>query len=167
MFKSAKKKKGMIVGFVTLETAEQAKAVVEVQQKIHSKTFKNLRNSLLTFLVLQELNGKTIGNNRTLKVSDVIERPFEKMNKAALLEKPSPTNNDDEEASLLPDAATKSRSARDAVTPLAHMSYSDQLEHKKNNLAQILKRLVSISYLLVSFFRFMKDLIFSSIILNL
>lgn len=115
------------------------------------KLLKNLQNFILIFSGLQELNGKTIGNNRTLKVSDVIERPFEKINKAALLEKPSPTNNDDEEGSVLPDAASKSRSARDAVTPLAHMSYSDQLEHKKNNLAQILKRLVSISYLLVMF----------------
>ncbi|XP_057782659.1 zinc finger CCCH domain-containing protein 24 [Salvia miltiorrhiza] len=123
MFKSAKKKKGMIVGFVTFESAEQVKAAV------------------------QELDGKTIGNNRTLKVSDVIQRPFEKNNKTALPEKPSPdgnvtTHNDDVNDSLLPsDSALKGRSARDAVTPLAHMSYSDQLEHKKNSLAQILKRL--------------------------
>lgn len=112
---------------------------------------------------LQELNGKTIGNNRTLKVSDVIQRPFEKNNKAALPEKPSPdvnmtTNDDDENGSLPPsDSASKSRTARDAVTPLAHMSYSDQLEHKKNSLAQILKRLVSISYLLLMFLFYVKD----------
>ncbi|GFP84212.1 zinc finger CCCH domain-containing protein 24 [Phtheirospermum japonicum] len=129
VFKSAKKKKGMIVGFVTFESAEQAKVAVE------------------------GLDGKTVGNNRTLKVSDVIPRPFEKNNKAAL-QKPSPdgahsnqaesTNSDkvDDDGNLVPNVlALKSRSARDAVTPLAHMSYSDQLEHKKNSLAQILKRL--------------------------
>ncbi|KAL3618524.1 hypothetical protein CASFOL_037606 [Castilleja foliolosa] len=129
VFKSAKKKKGMIVGFVTFESTEQAKVAVE------------------------GLDGKTVGNNRTLKVSDVIPRPFEKNNKAAL-QKPSPdgahsnqaesTNNNevDDDGNVVPNAlALKSRSARDAVTPLAHMSYSDQLEHKKNSLAQILKRL--------------------------
>jgi tRNA (uracil-5-)-methyltransferase len=39
-------------------------------------------------------------------------------------------------------AGTSKKSARDAVAPLAHMSYNDQLEHKKNTMAQILKRLV-------------------------
>lgn len=126
---------------------------------------------LLIFLVLQELDGKSIGNNRTLKVSDVIPRPFEKNNKVALpphstekMEKPSPdsdsnttqsTNNDeaDEDGSLLHSGSVlKGRSARDAVTPLAHMSYYDQLEHKKNSLAQTLKRLVSKLYLLVILF---------------
>lgn len=123
VFKSAKKKKGMIVGFVTFESAELAKTAVE------------------------ELDGKSIGNSRTLKVSDVIPRPFEKNNRAALSEKAPPdsnatTNTVDEDGNSLPsDSVSKGRSARDAVTPLAHMSYSDQLEHKKNTLAQILKRL--------------------------
>jgi tRNA (uracil-5-)-methyltransferase len=34
------------------------------------------------------------------------------------------------------------RTVRDAVTPLAHMTYKDQLEHKKNSVAQLLKKLV-------------------------
>ncbi|KAG6417915.1 hypothetical protein SASPL_120112 [Salvia splendens] len=117
VFKSAKKKKGMIVGFVTFESEEQSKTAVE------------------------KLDGQTVGNNRTLKVSDVIQRPFENNNKAALPEKPSPDNDDENDSVLPSDSASKARSARDAVTPLAHMSYSDQLEHKKNSLAQILKRL--------------------------
>jgi len=37
--------------------------------------------------------------------------------------------------------ASSKKSARDAVTPLAHMPYNDQLEHKKHSMAQILKRL--------------------------
>jgi tRNA (uracil-5-)-methyltransferase len=39
-------------------------------------------------------------------------------------------------------AGSSKKSARDAVTPLAYMSYGDQLEHKKHTMAQILKRLV-------------------------
>lgn len=37
----------------------------------------------------------------------------------------------------------KGRSAREVVTPLAHLSYKDQLEHKKTSLAQTMKKLVS------------------------
>lgn len=102
--------------------------------------------------MLQELDGKSIGNNRTLKVSDAIPRPFEKNNKVALpgnasSDSNATTNSDDEDSSALPnDSVSKARSARDAVTPLAHMSYSDQLEHKKNSLAQTLKRLVNKLY---------------------
>ncbi|XP_051134439.1 zinc finger CCCH domain-containing protein 24 isoform X2 [Andrographis paniculata] len=133
LFKSAKKKKGMIVGFVTFENAAQVKKAVE------------------------ELDGKTVGNNRTLKVSDVIPRAFEQNNKAALSSRSTSeteklsgdgevtesTNNDevDDDGNLVSGSVAKGRSARDVVTPLAHMSYSDQLEHKKNSLAQILKRL--------------------------
>ncbi|EYU18840.1 hypothetical protein MIMGU_mgv1a0189601mg, partial [Erythranthe guttata] len=127
VFKSAKKKKGMIVGFATFESAEKAKIAAE------------------------ELDGKSIGNNRTLKVSDVIPRPFEKSNKVVSAQKLENTSTDgdmnesasnDENGNLVTDGSvSKGRSARDAVTPLAHMSYSDQLEHKKNSLAQTLKKL--------------------------
>lgn len=41
------------------------------------------------------------------------------------------------------DSMPKARSLRDVVTPLAHMAYVDQLEHKKGSLTQILKKLVS------------------------
>ncbi|KAL8501476.1 hypothetical protein ACS0TY_020850 [Phlomoides rotata] len=117
LFKSAKKKNGMKVGFVTFETAEQAKTAV------------------------QELDGKSVGNNRTLKISDVLPRAFEKNNKVG-----PALNTDnvevDEDGSLLPNGSVlKARSVRDAVTPLAHMSYSEQLEYKKNSLAQTLKGL--------------------------
>lgn len=36
MFKSAKKKKGMIVGFITFESEEQSKTAVEVHPNIPS-----------------------------------------------------------------------------------------------------------------------------------
>ncbi|KAL0417730.1 UNVERIFIED_CONTAM: Zinc finger CCCH domain-containing protein 24 [Sesamum radiatum] len=131
LFKSAKKKKGMTVGFVSFENVEQVKIAVK------------------------ELDGKSVGNNRTLKVADVIPRPFEKNNKPIQKsENPSldgdhtnmtdATNNDeaDGDGSLVPSGSVvKGRSVRDVVTPLAHMTYSDQLDHKKNSLAQTLKRL--------------------------
>lgn len=156
MFKSAKKKKGMIVGFVTFESAEQVKIAVEVNMRF---IWKILSLKFIThILVSQGLDGKSIGNNRTLKVSDIIARPFENINKAALaphstqkIENPSldgdlsNINNEAEEDGSLDSngSVLKGRSARDVVTPLAHMSYSDQLEHKKNSLAQTLKKLVS------------------------
>ncbi|KAL2507527.1 Zinc finger CCCH domain-containing protein 24 [Forsythia ovata] len=138
LFKSAKKKRGMVVGFVTFESAAQVKTAVE------------------------ELDGKSVGNNWTLKVTDVIPRSFEKKNKTALLpqttqqsEKPAPVSDSSDMTELKNDqgddpidgtlaldgSVSKGRSVRDVVTPLAHMAYADQLEHKKNSLMQTLKRL--------------------------
>nr|KYP68521.1 Zinc finger CCCH domain-containing protein 24 [Cajanus cajan] len=91
-FKFAKKKKGMMIGFVTFEDEEQMKS--------SSK----------------DLDGKTIGNKK-IKVADVIPRSFKKKSSA------------------------NTRNVRDAVTPLAHMAYADQLEQKKSSLMQILKKL--------------------------
>lgn len=114
-------------------------------------------------ICLQELNGKIVGNNRTLLVSEVIPRTFEKNNKAAVLphttqETKNPSqesdvtesanNNEagDDSDSVPNGSVTKAKSARDAVTPLAHMEYSEQLEHKKSSLMQILKKLVKPCY---------------------
>lgn len=57
--------------------------------------------------------------------------------------------NDD--GSALDDSTSKAKSARDAVTPLAHMPYGDQLEHKKNSVMQMLKKLVRNAFLLLCF----------------
>ncbi|KAK3022485.1 hypothetical protein RJ639_045814 [Escallonia herrerae] len=139
LYKSAKKKRGMIVGFVSFETAEQVKSAVE------------------------ELDGKSMGN-KTLKVADVIPRSFQRNNGLATptsqstehtLESASTDNNIEasETSNMIQDgdsidegvtpgsSALRGRSSRDVVTPLAHMSYVDQLEHKKNTLVQILKKL--------------------------
>ncbi|PPR80347.1 hypothetical protein GOBAR_AA40369 [Gossypium barbadense] len=138
-FKSAKKKKGMVVGFVSFESAEQLKSAVE------------------------ELEGKSFGN-KNLKVANVIPRPFERKVKSAMAatlssqqtiddasikenagvpiasnEVQDGATNDD--GSALDDSTSKAKCARDAVTPLAHMPYSDQLEHKKNYVMQMLKKL--------------------------
>ncbi|XP_031122709.1 zinc finger CCCH domain-containing protein 24 [Ipomoea triloba] len=106
LFKAAKKKKNMAVGFVTFENAEQVKSA-------------------------EELDGKQVGN-KTLKVSDVIPRSFEKQNKD---EKQVPSGE------MNSDSVLKGRSARSVVTPLADMSYAEQLENKKNSLMQSLKKL--------------------------
>lgn len=131
LFKSAKKKKGMTVGFVSFESTEQLKSSVE------------------------ELQGKIIGK-KNLKVADVIPRSFEKTIKSSMdcdnssvsSAAVSLTSNDDEDAantndgsSTPNDSVSKGKSAREVVAPLAHMSYSDQLEHKKNSLLHVLKKL--------------------------
>ncbi|KAK1398448.1 Zinc finger CCCH domain-containing protein 24 [Heracleum sosnowskyi] len=133
-FKSAKKRKGMLVGFVSFETAEQVKSAV------------------------QELKGKSFGN-KNLKIADATPRTFEKRKQG---EVPLPLSTqhttsenfavskssvgvddgDSIDDNITPESTvSKSRSARDVVTPLAHMSYVDQLEHKKSSLAQMLKKL--------------------------
>ncbi|XP_058199004.1 zinc finger CCCH domain-containing protein 24 [Rhododendron vialii] len=129
-YKSAKKKKGMLVGFVNFESAEQVKRAME------------------------ELDGTSVGN-KILKVADVVPRSFEKNFTQQNMNSTSIAENDEVLASsngcedgdtidndVKPDCSnSKSRSARDVVTPLAYMPYADQLEHKKSNLLQILKKL--------------------------
>ncbi|KAL1817113.1 hypothetical protein ACET3Z_019687 [Daucus carota] len=132
-FKSAKKRKGMLVGFVSFETSEQVKSAVE------------------------ELNGKSFGN-KDLKIVDATPRAYEKR-KAGEISLPQSTQNTSENSDApkssigvdntdsnddnmtVESTVSKSRSARDSVTPLAHMSYVDQLEHKKSSLTQMLKKL--------------------------
>ncbi|XP_070675056.1 zinc finger CCCH domain-containing protein 24 isoform X3 [Malus domestica] len=122
-FKSAKKKKGMALGFVSFENAEQLQTAVK------------------------ELEGISIGN-KVMKVADVIPRSFEKRTKSILAPRIPGVGLDGENVddSMLANGSgdgdgTTGRSARKVVTPLAHMSYDDQLEHKKSSLMQILKRL--------------------------
>ncbi|CAH9075193.1 unnamed protein product [Cuscuta europaea] len=121
LFKAAKKKKGMVVGFVTFENEQQVKSAAE-------------------------LDGKCVGN-KTLKVADVIPRPFEKENKAAISASQSnqqavkPDNIQLAEKSLKSYSAAKDRTTRSVVTPLADMPYPDQLDHKKSSLIQTLKTL--------------------------
>ncbi|PIA34532.1 hypothetical protein AQUCO_03700068v1 [Aquilegia coerulea] len=140
IYKSAKKKKGMTVGFATFETADQVKNAIEV------------------------MDGKSMGNKQ-LKVADVLPRSFEKKTQSTIsltrstnhpteagfasddpnisvpsngLENVELNDNDDPTVNM---EASKSRSVREVVTPLAHMSYADQLEHKKKALEQTLKKL--------------------------
>ncbi|KAI3822846.1 hypothetical protein L1987_10445 [Smallanthus sonchifolius] len=124
-YKSAKTRKGMVVGFVSFETVEQVKTAVE------------------------KLQGKPIGN-KNLKIVDAVPRSFERKVKPSLISNNSDALESDskvEDGGLVNDDSTpgssalKGRSARDAVTPLAHMSYADQLEHKKKNIMQILKKI--------------------------
>ncbi|KAJ7947802.1 zinc finger CCCH domain-containing protein 24 [Quillaja saponaria] len=139
LFKHAKKKKGMMVGFVSFEDEEQLQSA------------------------MKDLEGKSIGS-KNIKVADVLPRSFEKKNNSTvgLAEDMQPVtgnaiarenavtctsssgiaDGDSNYESLTVDGSvSKTRSARNVVTPLAHMAYADQLEHKKNSLMQILKRL--------------------------
>ncbi|KAL5130247.1 Zinc finger CCCH domain-containing protein 24 [Glycine soja] len=124
-FKHAKKKKGMMIGFVTFEDEEQLKSST------------------------MELEGKSIGN-KTVKVANVLPRSFEKKSNAIVA---SRQELDEENAGVdvassgtldgetNNDNLAKTRNVRDAVTPLAHMAYADQLEQKTSSLMQILKKL--------------------------
>lgn len=105
---------------------------------------------------------------------DVIPRSFEKNTKPTMAVPPNAEKTDktaisggaadlsessngtpdvdgNEDNSTLNGSGSSGKSARDVVTPLAHMAYNDQLEHKKSSLMQILKRLVSI-FLLFAYF---------------
>ncbi|XP_020532585.1 zinc finger CCCH domain-containing protein 24 isoform X2 [Jatropha curcas] len=126
-FKLAKKKKGMIVGFVTFEGVDQLKRASE------------------------ELQGKSVGNKK-IKVADVIPRSYDKKIKSAMelpqntpqkMEPSEVTEDGDtnDDSSILDGSSSKAKSARDAVTPLSHMPYEDQLEHKKSSIMQMLKKL--------------------------
>ncbi|KHN38771.1 Zinc finger CCCH domain-containing protein 24 [Glycine soja] len=121
-FKHAKKKKGMMIGFVTFEDEEQLKSSTK------------------------ELEGKSIGN-KTVKVADVLPRSFEKKSNASVASHQELDEGVDVASSGTLDGETnndnlaKTRNVRDAVTPLAHMAYADQLEQKKSALMLILKKL--------------------------
>ncbi|KAL2328618.1 hypothetical protein Fmac_022045 [Flemingia macrophylla] len=103
----------------------------------------------------KDLEGKSIGNKK-LKVADVIPRSFEKKSNAnaashqeldeenAGADVPSsgPLDAETSNDKLAVDGSvSKTRNVRDAVTPLAHMAYADQLEQKKSSLMQSLKKL--------------------------
>lgn len=83
--------------------------------------FDNLLN------VLQILDGKTV-NSSNLKIADVLPRTFDKN-----------------------EARKSVKSARGAVTPLADLSYADQLEQKKTSIGQMLKKLVRNLFCLFEF----------------
>ncbi|XP_062225065.1 zinc finger CCCH domain-containing protein 24 [Phragmites australis] len=122
-YATAKKKKGMTVGFVTFESIEQLKNAVQVLKE-NPSCGKEI---------------KIVDANRRSHQKVHVRRPVSD-NGMAIENGSSPATPAGETSA--PEAAGSSKkSARDAVTPLAHMPYNDQLEHKKHSMAQILKRL--------------------------
>lgn len=75
-----------------------------------------------------------------MKVANVIPRSFDKTIKSSIDCEDAANLNDGN--STPNDSVSKGKSAREVVAPLAHMSYSDQLDHKKISLSQVLKKLV-------------------------
>uniref|UniRef100_A0ACD5YCX4 Uncharacterized protein n=1 Tax=Avena sativa TaxID=4498 RepID=A0ACD5YCX4_AVESA len=119
----AKKKKGMTVGFVTFESIEQLKNAVEVLKENRSggKEIKIVDANRRSHQKLHT-EGPASGNGGATENSSVAAAPAD--------------------GTSGPEAAVANkRTVRDAVTPLAHMTYKDQLEHKKNSVAQLLKKL--------------------------
>ncbi|PHU03858.1 Zinc finger CCCH domain-containing protein 24 [Capsicum chinense] len=133
-YKSAKKKKGMSVGFVTLENAEQVETAVK------------------------ELDGLPF-RNKILKVGDVVPRAFERKGNSAMssfltnqhgekqtqagdrLDLTKILDETEAEDQTANDSVLMGRCVRDVVTPLAKMPYADQLEQKKSSLTRTLKTL--------------------------
>lgn len=82
-------------------------------------------------------------------MADVLPRSFEKKSNASVASHQELDEGVDVASSGTLDGETnndnlaKTRNVRDAVTPLAHMAYADQLEQKTSSLMQILKKLVS------------------------
>ncbi|XP_008663006.1 zinc finger CCCH domain-containing protein 24 isoform X2 [Zea mays] len=119
----AKKKKGMTVGFVTFQSVEQLTNAVQILKKNPS-------------------GGKEI------KIVDANRRSHQKAHDGALVSNTGTTTENGsspttpaEETSVLESVSSSKKGARDAVTPLANMTYIDQLEHKNQSMAQILKKL--------------------------
>ena len=125
-----------MVGFLTFENAEQLKNGVEVlffpQRSFIEIWVFSLYVVQESVEYLQILEGKNV-NNKSLKIADVLPRTFDK-NGAK-------------------NPAAKLKSAREAVTPLADLSYADQLEQKKASIAQMLKKLVRNFLILFRIFR--------------
>ncbi|KAJ4978648.1 hypothetical protein NE237_009428 [Protea cynaroides] len=131
LFDTVKKKKGMTVGFVTFENTQQVKRAIEM------------------------LDGKPTACKH-VKVADVTPRSFEmktivsesiKQPTGTLLTNEGPgasislNGSQDKGESVIDGSVSRERSVCAVVTPLAHMPYSDQLEHKKGTLLQTLKKL--------------------------
>ncbi|XP_057526869.1 zinc finger CCCH domain-containing protein 24 isoform X2 [Amaranthus tricolor] len=119
VYKEAKKKKGMSVGFITFETVEQVERATEL------------------------LEGKSVGN-KTLKVGDVLPRSYDDKIQSAHKRyqnaKPG-ASEDDENGEEMNGSGSKGKSVCDVVTPLAKLPYAEQLEQKKNSLTKILIKL--------------------------
>ncbi|KAI4386050.1 hypothetical protein MLD38_004018 [Melastoma candidum] len=116
VYKSAKKKKGMMVGFVTFGDREQLETGVK------------------------GLDGKSIGN-KNIKIADVIPRPFEKKGRQENIVLPKVQQDGEQSGDEDKGSNAGIRSVRDVVTPLAHLSYAEQLEEKKKSLLHMLKKL--------------------------
>ncbi|CAM0908088.1 unnamed protein product [Alopecurus aequalis] len=119
----SKKKTGMSVGFVTFESVEQVKNAVEVLKE-----------------------NRFYG--REIKIADANRRSHQKLHTGWAPDKGAVTENSGVAAAAPADgtsgpeaAVANKKTVRDSVTPLAHMTYKDQLEHKKKSVAQLLKKL--------------------------
>lgn len=95
-----------------------------------------------------------VGNKR-LKLADVLPRAWEQkavgVTEEALAGDQEEEGNDGEDNAMIEDgsgdenekkALEPYRNVTQVVTPLAHLSYEDQLAKKKEEIVQVLKRLV-------------------------
>ena len=100
------------------------------------------------------MDGMPVGNKR-LKLADVLPRAWEQkavgVTEAALAGDKEEEDNDGEDNAMTENGSGDEnekevlepyRNVTQVVTPLAHLSYEDQLAKKKEEIVQVLKRLV-------------------------
>ncbi|PKA59260.1 Zinc finger CCCH domain-containing protein 24 [Apostasia shenzhenica] len=127
-YNTAKKKKGMTVGFVSFQNACQIETAMEVLKEKSS-------------------NGKQIEVADAVRRSQDKKHNVENSKNSISIEEHSchassiVIQDDFADTSIVEGIVSKTKNVRDVVTPLANMSYIDQLEYKKNSLIQTLKRL--------------------------
>lgn len=103
--------------------------------------------------LLKKALRESSSGGKTIKLRDAIKRSFEKKHKA---EEGGNDDCNEGDGNLVEGMnSSKRKTVREAVTPLAHMSYSDQLEHKKSTLTQTLKRLVRYFFFFILYFHFL------------
>ncbi|KAJ3679796.1 hypothetical protein LUZ60_016074 [Juncus effusus] len=93
-------------------------------------TFENTDKLTTAIEILRESSD----GGKKIKIADAMKRSFEKKQKTE--EGENDENMEGEGFNSL-----KIKSVREAVTPLSHMPYSQQLDHKKATLSQLLKKL--------------------------
>ncbi|KAK8939237.1 Zinc finger CCCH domain-containing protein 24 [Platanthera zijinensis] len=122
---TAKKKKGMTVGFVSFEDAEQVKNAIEVlrENPLNCKQVK-----------VADANCGQQKKNQMMKIAMCTSSTA---NGSILAYGDDVTVDTPNTEGIV----TKTKAVCDVVTPLGRMPYKDQLDHKRNSLSQTLKRL--------------------------
>ncbi|KAJ0970495.1 hypothetical protein J5N97_023372 [Dioscorea zingiberensis] len=142
---SAKKKKGMNVGFVHFADAEQIRTAVEILKEKTTggkqiKVADAIRRSQGKKPKKEFPLGQT--NEQVNRIQSSIDDSTGSVPSLVAdddgVENDGSTHNNSSPVERL---ISKARSVCDVVTPLACMPYNEQLEHKKNSLLQNLKRL--------------------------
>ncbi|WOL16725.1 zinc finger CCCH domain-containing protein 24 isoform X1 [Canna indica] len=140
LYKTAKKKKGMTVGFVSFDNTEQLIKAIEVLKENSTcgkpiKVADAISRSCEKKSVMQKPSNQM---KEKLANTEVCTDDPNTLASSSLLEADDAI---DKETSAVEGLVSTTRTAREVVTPLAEMPYGDQLDQKKCSLTQMLKKL--------------------------